>query len=191
MDQKSPKEKLQEACGAQNPVVPSRPAQDQESRKYYQALLDRAENASAWAQQAQDQTDQSYRRLNDYIRKELPPQLVKAFEEASQKEIACALRPLHDSVSKASGRIDSCSDDLAGISWNWRIMFLAVMVGIATVTVGTALVRCTILDSHFEESMRYELWGRDVVDRMEKSPPKERERIRRWLDGGKLDPSGS
>jgi len=186
MDRKSPKEKLLEACGVKSPEVPSRPTQDQESRKYYQALLDRAENASAWAQQAQDQTDQSYKLLNDYIRKELPHQLVKAFEEVSQNEIASTLRPLHNSVSQASGRIDSCSEDLARISWNGRIMWFAVLVGIATVTVGTAMVRCTLLDSHFEEAKRYEIWGRDVAARMEKSSPKERERIRKWVNGGKL-----
>lgn len=186
MDRKSPKEKLLDACGVKESGVTSRPVQDQESRKYYEALFDRVENASSRAEQAQDQTDQSYKLLNNYIRKELPTHLVQAFEEVSQKEIACTLRPLHDSVSKASGRIDSCSEDLARISWNWRLMVLAVVVGIATVAFGAIMVRCTLLDSHFEEAKRYEIWGRDLIARMEKSSPKERERILKWVRGGKL-----
>ncbi len=187
MDGKTPKEKLLDACGAQNPgAAASRPTQDRDSNKYYQALLDRAENASASARQAQDQTDQCYRRLNDYVRRELPPQLVQAFQEVSQQEIARALRPLHDSTSQAAGRIDSCAEDLARMSWNWRLMVLAVLVGIATVSLGTALVRWTLLDSRFEEAKRYEIWGRDVADRMKNSSPKERERIFRWVRGGEL-----
>jgi hypothetical protein len=186
MDQKSPKEKLLEACGVRNPEPPSRPVQDQESKRYYQALLDQAEIAAAAAQKAQDQTEQSCRRLNDYIRKELPPQLVRAFEEVSHEAVACSLRPLHDSVGQASSRIYACAEDLIRTSWNVRLMVLAVLVGIATVAFGVTMVRFTLLARHFEEAKRYELWGRDVAARMEKSSPKEQERIRRWVRGGAL-----
>jgi hypothetical protein len=46
------------------------------------------EKVSAWAQQAQDQTEQSCRWLNDCITRELPAELVKVWEKMSQKEIA-------------------------------------------------------------------------------------------------------
>lgn len=186
MDGKSPKDKLLDACGMHASRVPSPPPKDQESRKYYQALLDRAEDASAWAQQAQEQTERSYRRLNDYLLKDLPPQLVRAFGEVAQKEIACTLRPLHDSLGKEAARIDSCAEELFRMSLNWRLMLVAVAVGIATVSLGAVMVRYTLLDSHFEEEKRYEIWGRDVAARLEKSSPKERERILKWVRGGPL-----
>ncbi|GAW67903.1 hypothetical protein GPEL0_01r3991 [Geoanaerobacter pelophilus] len=46
------------------------------------------EKVSAWTQQAQDQTEQSCRWLNDLITRKLRTELVKVFEEMSQKEIA-------------------------------------------------------------------------------------------------------
>ena len=78
MEKESPKDKLLKACG-----VPSVPGQDQESRKHLEAILKQAETASSWAQQAQDDTDKNYRRLNGYIRDELPGHLVKAYQEVA------------------------------------------------------------------------------------------------------------
>lgn len=51
-------------------------------------VLGTGEKVSAWAQQAQDQTEQSCRWLNDCITRELPAELVKVWEKMSQKEIA-------------------------------------------------------------------------------------------------------
>jgi len=176
MEKESPKDKLLKACG-----VPSVPGQDQESRKYLEAILKQAETASSWAQQAQDETDKNYRRLNAYIHDELPAQLVKAFEEVAKNQVASTMRPLETSVSNAACRIKSCSESLNEIPWEARLISMAVLVGMFTVLVGGCMVRCTFFGDQIDEAKRYEVFGRKVDALILKYKPKEQEKIYRWI----------
>ena len=182
-DKRSPKDRLLEACGLPKAGVPSNPGADRESKKHYEALLNEAKTAPARAQQAQDEPDRMYRRLNAYVRDELPDQLVKAFEKVAENEVAGSLRPLDESVQKAAYRIESCAESLAGISWNGRLIWIAVLTGIATVSIGTCLVRCTFFDDKIDEAKRYEVYGRKVEANIERYKPKDKEKLYKWVGG--------
>jgi hypothetical protein len=78
MEKDSPRDKFLKAC-----AVTEKTGQEPEIKKYLEAVLNQAETASDWAQQAQNESDKSYRRLNAYIRDELPSQLVQAFEKVA------------------------------------------------------------------------------------------------------------
>jgi hypothetical protein len=181
MEKDSPRDKLLKA--SQTPYLPR---QDQGSR-YLDATGKQAEiAASSRALQAQDETDQNYRSLDAYIQAELPAKLVQAFEQAARNQVPGALGPFDEAVRLASRRIDSCADKLASLPWNARIIWVAVLIGMSTVSLGAALVRWTIIEDKFKEERRFELYGRQFAARMESTPPRDRQRIRTWLDGGKL-----
>ena len=149
MDMETPRDKLLEAWRAQKAAAPLR----------------------------QDETEQTCRRLDAYLRDELPARLLKVFEKVVQNEIAGSLRPLHDSVGTAASRIESCSESLAGISWNGRLMMLAVLVGVSTVSVGGCMLRWVIFDDKIEEAKRYEVYGRKVEANIERYKPSDREKL--------------
>jgi hypothetical protein len=178
MESESPKDKLLKACG-----VPSVPGLDQVSRKHLEAILKQAETASSWAQQAQDETDKNYRRLNAYIRDELPAQLVKAFEQVESNRVAGSLRPLDNSVSNAAARIKSCAEDLAGIPWDCRLLMHTALMGMFTVLITGGLVRCTFFGDKIDEAKRYEVYGRKVVANIERYSPKDQEKIYKCIGG--------
>jgi hypothetical protein len=178
MEKETPKDKLLKACG-----VPSVPGQDQVSRKQLEAFLKQAETASSWAQQAQDETDKNYRRLNAYIRDELPGHLVKAFEEVEANRVAGSLRPLDNSVSNAAARINSCAEELAGISWDWRLLMHTAMMGMFTVVITGGLVRYSFFGDKIDEAKRYEVYGRKVVANIERYSSKDQEKLYKWIGG--------
>jgi hypothetical protein len=177
MEKESPTDKLLKTCG-----LPAK-TEDREEGKYFEAMLNQAKSASAWAQQAQDESDKAYRKLNAYIRDQLPADLVEAYEKVAQNQVAGALRPLDQGVQQAACRIESCAESLARISWNARLMGLAVLVGIATVSMGALLVRCTLIDDKFDEERRYELYGRKVQATIERYKTKDREKLYKWVGG--------
>ena len=178
MEKETPKDKLLKAYG-----VPDKPGQAQESKKHPEAMPGHAETAPAWAQQAQDETNKNYRRLNAYLRDELPSHLVKAFGDEAQNSIANSLGPLDDSVRKAACRIDNFSADLVGISWSGRVVWFAVLIGLCTVSLGACLVRWTIIEGKFDEARRYELYGRKVEANIERYKPKDQEKLYKWVGG--------
>jgi len=178
MEKDSPKDKLLQAFG-----VPSVPGPDQEGKKHLGPKPSQAETAPDWAQQTQEETSKNYRRLATYLRDELPSQLVQALEAEAQNNIARTLRPLEDSVYKAACRIDNCTADLTGISWNARIIWIAVLVGLCTFSLGSCLVRCTFFGDKIEEAKRYEVYGRKVEAHIEKFDPKDKEKLYKWVGG--------
>jgi hypothetical protein len=120
---------------------------------------------------------------NAYIRDELPSQLVQAFEKVAQNEIGGRLRPLESSVHRAASEIESCAENLAGISWNGRLIWISVLIGMATVSLGASLVRCTLIDDHLDEARRYEVYGRKVEANIERYRPKEKEKLYKYVGG--------
>jgi hypothetical protein len=183
MDDESPKDKLLEACGMKGRGAPPKAGQGQEGKKLFEALLDQAENASAAAHKAQCEAEKTYQRLTSYLQNELPPQLVNSFEKTARREISQTLNPLDDSVHRAVCSIDSCAESLAKVSWNCRLMGLSVLLGFATVMVGAAMVRCTLLDDSMAEAQRYEVYGRKVEANIERYKPKDREKLYRCVGG--------
>lgn len=183
MDQESPKDKLLEACGVPRSRLPSKADTDHESKEHLDSQLTPAQAASVRVQQAQDESDKNYRRLNAYIRDELPAHLVQAFENVAQNQIAASLRPLDDSVHNAACRIESCAEELVGISWNGRLIWLAVLIGVATASVGGCMVRCTFFDDKIDEAKRYEVYGRKVEANIERYKPKDKERLYKYVGG--------
>jgi hypothetical protein len=178
MEKETPKDKLLKACG-----VPGKPGPDREGKKRPEAIPGQAETAPAWAQLAQDETSKNYRRLQAYLRDELPSHLVKAIEDEAQNSIVRSLGPLEDSVCKAACRIDNCSADLVGISWNGRVIWFAVLIGLCTVSLGACLVPWTIIEGKFDEARRYELYGRKVEANIERYKPKDQEKLYKWVGG--------
>jgi hypothetical protein len=155
VDKETPRDKLLEACSEPKVVVPS----------------------------GQEEIDKTCRRLDSYVRNELSAQLTKAVENVARNEIAGSLRPLNDSVHTAASRIESCSESLAGISWNGRLMMLAVLLGVSTVSVGACMVRWTFFDDRIDEAKRYEVYGRKVEANIERYKPKDKEKLYRCIGG--------
>jgi hypothetical protein len=176
MEKESPEDKLLKACG-----LPAKTVQEQEDKKYFEAMLNQAKTASAWAQQAQDESDKAYRRLSTYIRDNLPADLVEAFEKVAQNEIRAKLYPLDSCVGNAADRINSCLQSLMEISWNGRLMWNAVLVGMATALIGGCMVRCTFFGDKIDEAKRYEIFGRKVEALIVRYKPKEQEKIYKWI----------
>ena len=175
MEKETPKDKLLKACG-----VPDKPERDREGRKHPEAMPSQAGTAPARAQQAQDETDKNYRRLDAYIRDELPAQLVQSFEKIARHEIAGSMRTLHDSVYDATCRIDSCAKNLVG---DGRIIWLTVLIGAVTVSLVVCLLRWTFIEGKFDEERRYELYGRKVEANIERYKPKEKENLYKAVGG--------
>jgi hypothetical protein len=180
----SPKEKLLDACGVAR--ANSTAGQKLSGQKEFEAVLNQAAAASALALQAQKEADKTYRRLDAYLRDELPVNLVKAFETVAKSEVAGSLRPLDECVHNAASRIESCAESMARISWNGRLIWLAVLTGLASASLGGCLVRYAFFDGDIDEAKRFEAWGRKVAQRMERSSPKERARVLQWVNGGRL-----
>jgi hypothetical protein len=178
MEKESSKDKFLRECG-----LLTKPGQEPESVQHPKAIPNQAETASARAQQVQDEADKSFRRLNAFLRDELPAKLVQTFEQAAQNQVAGTLRPLNDSVHRAASQIESCAESLAGTSWNGRLIWIAVLIGITTVSFGACLVRCTLIDNTFDEARRYELYGRKVEANIEKYQPKDKEKLYRYVGG--------
>ena len=178
MEKETPKDKLLKACG-----VPDKPGRDQKGGNVPEVTPGQEEMAPAWAQQAQDEANKNYRRINAYLRDELPSHLVKAFGDEAQNCIANSLGPLDDSVYKAACRIDNFSAELVGISWSDRVVWFAVLIGLCTVSLGACLVRWTIIKGKFDEARRYELYGRKVEANIERYKPKDQEKLYKWVGG--------
>jgi len=181
MEKESSTDKFLRECG-----LSEQAGQVPEGKKRPEPRPDLTETAPARGQQAQDEADKSYRRLNAFIRDELPAKIQQAFELAAQSQVAGALGPLNEAVLQASSRIESCAAKLARLPWNARIIWVAVLIGMGTVALGAALIRWTIIEDKFNEERRYESYGGQVAARMESTSPKDRERIHKWMDGGKL-----
>jgi len=178
MEKESPTDKLLKTCG-----LPAKTGPDKEDKKYFESMLKQAKTASAWAQQAQDESDKAYRRLNAYIRENLPADLVEAYEKVAQNQVAATLRPLEREVQKAVNQIESSAESLAGASWNLRLMGFSLLIAITTVSFGGMLVRCTLIDDTFDRAKRYELYGRKVEATIETCKPKDKEKLYKWVGG--------
>ena len=131
----------------------------------------------------QEEIDNTCRRLDAYVRSELSSQLAKVVQNMARNEIDDILRPLHDSVHTAASRIEVCSESLAGISWNGRLMMLAVLLGVSTVSVGGCMLRWVFFDDKIEEAKRYEVYGRKVEANIERYKPKDKEKLYRCVGG--------
>jgi hypothetical protein len=184
MEKESSKDKFLRECG-----LLTKPGQEPGGGLPPEAMPNQAEVAPTSAPQAQDETDKNYRRLNAYIRDELPGHLVKTYQEVVKVQVVATMRPLEESVHNAASRIDSCSKEFK-IQGEGRLFSLAILVGMFTVLAGGFMVRCTFLGDEIKEAKRYEMWGRQVTARIKHSSPQERERILLWVDGGSLDPAG-
>ena len=158
MEKESSTDKFLRECG-----LSEKAGQVPEGKKLPEAKPDQTETARARRQQSQDEADKSYRRLNVFIRDELPAKIQQAFEQAAQNRVAGALGPLNKAVRQASSRIESCADKLARLPWNARIIWVAVLIGMGTVALGAALIRWTIIEDKFDEERRYESYGRQVA----------------------------
>jgi hypothetical protein len=58
-----------------------------------------------------------------------------------------------------------------------------MLIGMATVSLGACLVRCTLIDDHLDEARRYEVYGRKVEANIERYRPKEKERLYKYVGG--------
>lgn len=178
MDRETPKEKLLEACGVKGTAV-----QSKQEPKHALAMIERAEIALANAQSVKDDTDRMYQRLHTFIHDELPPQLMRLMGKVTEKAVTESLRPLNESANGAARRIESCAEDLARVSWNGRLMMLAVLLGALTVSVGCCMFRFLVLDGMTNEAKRYEVYGRKVEASIERYKPKDKERLYRLVGG--------
>ena len=117
---------------------------------------------------------------------------MKAFEQVEANRVAGSLHPLDNSVSNAAARINSCAEELAGFSWDWRLMMHTVLLGMITVVITGGLVRCTFFGDRIDEAKRYEVYGRKVEANIEKYGPKDQEKLSNGSAAGRdFQPEGA
>jgi len=180
-EKESPKERLLEACGVEQPPLSPPGSRGQERQMHFEAMLARAETAAMATVQAQDRMEKACNKLNGLLEVKLPGQLRSAFESVAREQVNQVLSPLNAGINQAAFSIKSCAEGLESLSWNGRIMRLTVLIGVCTVSVGAVLVRCTLFDEKLEEAKRYEVFGRKVEALIGRYKPKEQERIYRWI----------
>lgn len=156
----------------------------------FDKLMARSDQAVAAAQETQRATEAMFQRLENYCSEKVPAQMVKALDAVAQEGIRKSLVSLNDTVARASQEIDGCRKSLSHLSWNWRLLTWATVVGLAKGLVGGAigggLVDYYLFSAKHVEMQRLAWWGRNLDTRMGQTPPKDQEKIRCWLNGGRL-----
>ncbi|GFO67217.1 hypothetical protein GMLC_07960 [Geomonas limicola] len=187
----SPREKLLGACGVEMPRPAGKPAQEPEGKNYFETLVNQADQASASAQQAQEQTEKLYRQFKSYVNKDLPNDLVAAFEQVVKEGIEAKLQPLDQGITAAAQQVGKCTAELAGMSWNSRFIWIAMLIGMGTVLVGGCMMRLSFFGDDIREAQEKEVLGRKVSRRLETSSTKDQDRFEKWLQGESLVPEPS
>jgi len=153
-------------------------------------LMTRSEQALVSAQETQRATEEMFQKLQKYCSEKVPDQMVKALDAMAQEGFRKSIAALNGSVAQAVRDIDRCRASLTDWSWNWRLLLAAItanlIVGIVGGALGVGLVYSLYFSEKNVEMQRLAWWGRNLQTRMEQTPPKDREKIRRWLNGGKL-----
>ena len=153
-------------------------------------LMSRSEQALVSAQETQRATEEMFQKLQKYCSEKVPDQMVKALDAMAQEGFQKSLVTLNNSVAHAVQDIKNCRTSLTDLSWNWRLLTVAAAVSLAVGLVGGAIGGGVVYSIFYSpkniEMHRLAWWGRNLQARMDQTPPKDRERIRRWLNGGKL-----
>jgi len=153
-------------------------------------LLTRSDQALLAAQETQQRTEEMFLRLQKYCNEKVPAQMVKALDAVAQEGFQKSIATLNDGVAQAVQDINECRASLAHLSWNWRLLTVAVVVSLAVGLVGGAIGGGVVYSIFYSpkniEMHRLAWWGRNLDTRMGQTPPRDRERIQRWLNGGKL-----
>jgi hypothetical protein len=153
-------------------------------------LMTKSEQALCSAQETQRATEEMFLRLQKYCSEKMPGQMVKTLDAMAQEGFRKSITILNESVAQAVQDIDRCRTSLTHLSWNWRLLMGAVAVsltvGLAGGAIGGGLVYHLFFSPKNIELHRLAWWGRNLDTRMGQTPPKDQEKIRRWLNGGKL-----
>jgi len=187
----SPKEKLLDACGVEKPRQAGKPVPEREGKNYFETLVNQADQASASAQQAQEQTEKLYRQFKSYVNKDLPNDLVAAFEKVAKEGLEAKLQPLDQGIAAAAQQVGKCAAELEGMSWNSRFIWIAMLIGMGTVLVGGCMMRLSFFGDEIREAREQESLGRKVSRRLETSSANDQERFEKWLQGESLLPEPS
>ena len=153
-------------------------------------LMTRSDQALVSAQETQRATEEMFQKLQKYCSEKMPDQMVKALDAMAQEGFRKSITTLNGSVAQAVRDIDRCRTSLTDLSWNWRLLLAGIaanlIVGIVGGALGVGLVYSLYFSEKNVEMQRLAWWGRNLQARMEQTPPKDREKINRWLNGGKL-----
>jgi hypothetical protein len=181
--EKDSTKRLLEACGSGKapPALPG--SQGQQREKYFEAMLAKADIAAKLAQQAQGETEKNYQKLNSFLEHDLPGRLQSAFEKVAREQVNQILNPLHSGISQLASTLNECTAATESLTWNRRIIMIGVITGMITVSMGTWVVRSTLLDPKIDEIIRWDVYGRRVAENIEKLPPKEREKLYNQVGG--------
>jgi hypothetical protein len=179
----TPKEKLLEACGTEQPPAAPSAVLGQQRDKYFEAMLAKADIAVKLAQQAQGETEKNYQKLDTFLVQQLPGRLESTFEQVAKKQVDQTLAPLASGIHEVIAVLNQCTEAAGSMLFIKNYALAGVLTGIATVSMGTWLVRHTVLDPIFAEERRYELYGRKVAATIEKYQPKDREKLYSLVGG--------
>jgi len=179
----SPTERLLEACGTEKPPPGAPGFMGQQREKYFEAMLARADIAAELAQQAQGETEKNYQKLNSFLEHQLPGRLNSAFEQVAKEQVDQILNPLVTGINQVVTTLNECTKAAESLTLIRSFIMIGAVTGVCTVALGTAMVRCTILDAKFDEERRWEVYGRKVAASIEKYPPKDREKLYKWVGG--------
>ena len=150
-------------------------------------LMTRSDQALLSAQETQRATEAMFLRLQKYCDEKVPAQMVEVVDTMAREGFLKSIAPLNDSVAQAVQDITKCRASLTHVSWNWRLLTVAVVVSLAVGLVGGAIGGGAVYYIFYSpknvELHRLAWWGRNLQTRMNETPPKERERIQRWLNG--------
>lgn len=153
-------------------------------------LMTRSDQALLSAQETQRATEEMFQKLQRYCSEKVPDQMVKALDAMAHEGFRTSIAALNGSVAQAVRDIERCRMSLTDLSWNWRLFLAAatanLIVGIVGGAFGAGLVYSLYFSEENIEMQRLAWWGRNLQARMEQTPPKDQERIKRWLNGGKL-----
>jgi anti-sigma factor RsiW len=153
-------------------------------------LMTRSDKAVVSAQETQRATEEMFQRLQKYCDEKMPAQMVKILDAMAQEGFQKSLVTLDAKVAQAAQDIDRCRASLSHLSWNWRLLMgaaaVSLAVGLAGGAIGGGLVYSFFYSPKNIELHRLAWWGRNLDTRMGQTPSKDRERIQRWLNGGKL-----
>jgi hypothetical protein len=153
-------------------------------------LLTRSDQALLSAQETQRATEEMFLRLQKYCNEKVPAQMIKALDDMAQEGFQKSVASLNDSVAQAAQDITECRASLTNVSWNWRLLTVAVVVSLAVGLIGGAIGGGAVYYIFYSpkniEMHRLAWWGRNLQTRMGQTLPKDQEKIQRWLNGGKL-----
>jgi hypothetical protein len=178
----STKERLLEACGS-GKASSALPGSQGQREKYFEAMLGKADIAVNLAQQAQQETEKNYQKLDSFLEHQLPSRLQSAFEQVAKEQVNQILNPLNAGTNKLVSTLNKCVEAAESLTLIRNFVLIGVITGMATVALGTVVVRRTMLDRKVDEDLRWEVYGRKVAQNIEKFPPKDREKLYKWVGG--------